>query len=254
MASCPCSALSITSLSSPPVVPVAAAVTADETEALKAEITKAVKQVQEAGEEGRGPASRSPGPRPAAATPRASPLPLQTPTLRSFTPAIPAGRNSWMPPAWRSTSASTQPRRSSCSRPTRTFTSSTGPPLPPGRPSRSSLPPSCSSAPVTAPKRPPPPPWPLCPLLGRARRLLSDPPAPPRLYLKSAAWKRCKKCISGRRERRNKLQYFLKRVVESTASQRSAAGGREALRAGGTEIRANRCSWMLTPARGAQGP
>lgn len=34
----------------PTVVPVAAAVTADETEALKAEITKAVKQVQEAGE------------------------------------------------------------------------------------------------------------------------------------------------------------------------------------------------------------
>lgn len=34
----------------PAVVPVAAAVTADETEALKAEITKAVKQVQEAGE------------------------------------------------------------------------------------------------------------------------------------------------------------------------------------------------------------
>lgn len=36
------------------MVPVAAAVTADETEALKAEITKAVKQVQEAGEEEMG--------------------------------------------------------------------------------------------------------------------------------------------------------------------------------------------------------
>lgn len=35
---------------SPAVVPVTAPVTADETEALKAEITKAVKQVQEAGE------------------------------------------------------------------------------------------------------------------------------------------------------------------------------------------------------------
>lgn len=41
-------------LSPPAVVPVAAAVTADETEALKAEITKAVKQVQEAGGDGEG--------------------------------------------------------------------------------------------------------------------------------------------------------------------------------------------------------
>lgn len=40
------------------MVPVAAAVTADETEALKAEITKAVKQVQEAGEEEMGGGGR----------------------------------------------------------------------------------------------------------------------------------------------------------------------------------------------------
>lgn len=40
----------LTGTSFPLVVPVAAPVTADETEALKAEITKAVKQVQEAGE------------------------------------------------------------------------------------------------------------------------------------------------------------------------------------------------------------
>lgn len=39
----------LTGTCSPLVVPVAAPVTADETEALKAEITKAVKQVQEAG-------------------------------------------------------------------------------------------------------------------------------------------------------------------------------------------------------------
>lgn len=40
-------------LTLPTVVPVGAAVTADETEVLKAEISKAVKQVQEEGERGR---------------------------------------------------------------------------------------------------------------------------------------------------------------------------------------------------------
>ena len=47
----------------PTVVPVGAAVTADETEVLKAEISKAVKQVQEEGERGRlGECCRTQGP------------------------------------------------------------------------------------------------------------------------------------------------------------------------------------------------
>ncbi|XP_040389724.1 zinc finger and BTB domain-containing protein 17 isoform X2 [Cygnus olor] len=202
-------ALAATAVTQLTVVPVAAAVTADETEALKAEITKAVKQVQEAGEEGRGPVACSTGSCPAAAPARASPLPLQTPTPRSSTPATPAGRNSWTPPAWRSMSASTRPRPSSCSRPTRTFTSNTGPPPPPGKQSRSSPQGSCFFVPAMPPLSPPPPPWPLCRWPGRARRPPSDLPALPRLYLKTAARKWCKNCISGKRDRRNKLQYFL---------------------------------------------
>nr|XP_047904687.1 zinc finger and BTB domain-containing protein 17 isoform X2 [Anser cygnoides] len=217
-------ALAATAVTQLTVVPVAAAVTADETEALKAEITKAVKQVQEAGEEGRGPVACSTGSRPAASPAQASPLPLQTPTPRSSTPATPAGRNSWTPPAWRSMSASTRPRPSSCSRPTRTFTSNTGPPPPPGKQSRSSPRGSCSFAPAMPPLSPPPPPWPLCRWPGRARRPPSDLPALPRLYLKTAAWKWCKKCISGRRDGRNKLQYFLTRVLRPTGPQRLSGG------------------------------
>lgn len=147
----------------PAVVPVAAAVTADETEALKAEITKAVKQVQEAGETGTtGLAPPTPA---AQRLPHFCvyfSLPRQTPTRRSFTPAIPAGRSFWTPAAWRSTCASTRPRRSSCSRRSRTSTSPTA--LRAGRQSRSFPLGSSSSAPATAQSHP--------------RRLLPRPPRP----------------------------------------------------------------------------
>ncbi|XP_042333869.1 zinc finger and BTB domain-containing protein 17 isoform X2 [Sceloporus undulatus] len=108
-------ALAATAVTQLTVVPVGTPVTADETEALKAEITKAVKQVQE------------------------------TPTPRSSMPATPVGRSSWTPAAWLSTCASTPPRPWSCSRPTQTSTSSTVQRPPPGKGSKSSLLGSCSS-------------------------------------------------------------------------------------------------------------
>lgn len=119
-----------------------------------------------------------------------SSLRWQTPTRRSFTPAIPVGRSSWMPAAWRSTCASTRPRRSSCSRQSRTSTSPTATRA--GRQSRSSPPGSSSSAPATAPSLP-------RPTRPRGRpHPPSDPnPAQP-LFKTARIW--CKKCISGRKE------------------------------------------------------
>lgn len=109
------------------VVPVGAAVTADETEVLKAEISKAVKQVQEEGERDRlGPENWCPP------NPEGSPQPdhglslPQTPTPISSMPATPVGTSSWMQTAWPSTCGSTRPRHWSCSRRMRTSTSSTG--------------------------------------------------------------------------------------------------------------------------------
>lgn len=50
----------------------------------------------------------------------------QTPTPISSMPATPVGTSSWMQTAWPSTCGSTRPRHWSCSRRTRTSTSSTG--------------------------------------------------------------------------------------------------------------------------------
>lgn len=110
-------------LTLPTVVPVGAAVTADETEVLKAEISKAVKQVQEEGERGSlgHEGQWTPGP----SCPDHSPPP-QIPTPTSCMRVIPVGTSSWMPIAWPSTFGSTQHRHWSCSRRMRTSTSSTG--------------------------------------------------------------------------------------------------------------------------------
>lgn len=197
------------------MVPVAAAVTADETEALKAEITKAVKQVQEAGEEemgGGGACQPVPAP-PPPLTPGSSscrshlsqPFFLQTPTPRSSTPAIPAGKNSWMLPAWHSMSASTRPKPLSCSRPTQTFTSNTELLLL-GKQSRLFPPENSSSEPATAPPNPLLPPWPLHPQLGRVSPLQSDSPSP---LFKRQLLGNGVKSVFLEGERWNKLQYFL---------------------------------------------